>query len=268
MANPTNKDLINSQLIDQYQVNNWAGASVPCDGLTLHDLRIRFRNELSGYIENTLIPDDLPNDVERQWINDGIGQLWPHDWQGVTKSYLMVNNRTVYTLPDDCEHVISVLSATQDVNEKQLKVSKLPHYDGWMFETNYIDATTTITSDGEPWIDQIKKAVVIRDPAMLSPMAIRSTVPSREAIASGSYPWVLVRYVRRWKDMQEEYDCINPTPNRVQAIIFYACSQYFNSQFQVSTESIRYRNYMEISQRFLQMSMQQLIKDSKPLFIS
>lgn len=268
MANPTNKDLINSQLIDQYQVNNWATPSVPCEGLTLHDLRIRLRNELSNYLENTLISNNEDNDVERQWINDGIGQLWPHDWQMVTKSYLMINNQTVYTLPNEAEHVVSVMSATQDINEKQLRVQKIPHYDGWMFNTDFIDASTVVASDGARWIDQTKKAVVIRDPSYLSPMALRGPVDNRQAASGGSYPWVLVRYVRRWPPMTEEFDCINPTPSRINAIIFYACSQYFNSQYQVSTESIRYRNYLEISQRFMQMALQQLVKDSKPLFVS
>jgi hypothetical protein len=270
MANPTNTDLINSQFINQDIINNWSGTA-PCEGLTLLDLRIRLRNELSNYVENSLISDDINNDIERQWINDGIGQLWPHDWQGVAKSFQMIPQQTIYYMPDDCEQVISVYTATKDLPSQQMRLMKVPHFDGWIFDNSFFDAVSLANIDThEPWVNEIKKAVVIRDPGILSPMALTSVTPSRQSTAASanSYPWVIIRYARRWGSLTNDSDCINPTPNRIQAIVFYACSQYFNSQFQVSTESIRYQNYLQISQRFLQMSLQQLAKDSKPVYFS
>jgi len=270
MPNPTNTDLLNSEFLNQDIINNWSGQA-PCEGMTLLDFRIRLRNELSGYMENTLIPDDINNDVEAQWINDGIGQLWPHDWQAVAKSFQMIPNQTVYYMPEDCEQVISVHSATNDVNSQNLRLSKIPHFDGWVYDNSFFDAVTLSNLEThQPWINEIKKAVVIRDPGILSPLALTSVTPSRQSTAAqtNTYPWVIVRYARRWGPLLNDNDCINPTPNRIQAIIFYACSQYFNSQFQVSTESIRYQNYLQISQRFLQMSLQQLAKDSKPIYFS
>ena len=268
MPNPTNTDLLNAQLQNQHIINDWAGPP-PCEGMTLLDLRIRLRNELSNYIENSLISDDPSNDIEAQWINDGIGQLWPHDWQAVAKSFPLVQNQTVYYMPDDCEQVISVYTATKDINNPQIRLSKIPHFDGWLYDNSFFDASVMMVAAGQPWKDEIKKAVIIRDPAILDPLAL-ATSPSRQStvLSQNQYPWVIIRYARRWGPLVSDGDCINPTPNRVQAIIFYACSQYFNSQFQVSTESIRYQNYMQISQRFLQMSLQQLAKDSKPFYFS
>jgi len=154
-------------------------------------------------------------------------------------------------MPDDCEQVIGVVAADRDVNEINLRTTKIPHYDGWLFENNFIDATTMITSDGEPWLDRTKKAITIQDTPIL-----------------GRNSWLIVRYARRWPYLVNEYDCINPSPNRVQAIIFYACAQYFQSQHQVSAESIRYTNYIAIANQFQRLCMQQLIKDSKPLYFS
>lgn len=252
----TNNDLLNTQLQDQYQVNNWEAASVPCDGISLADLRLRLRYMLSNYKEDTLIPSDAPDqDIERQWINDGIGQLWPHDWQPVMKSYIIDDKlsppQTSYILPDDAEQVLSVMTAKRDINNTNLDLKKLPHYDAWTYDSAFIDAVTMVNDDGLRWIDQNQKAVVLREPRSLY-----------------RQNWLVVRYARRWPFLVNDYDCINPTANRVMAIVFFAAAQYFASQFQVSTESIRYQNYIAIGQRFQQMAMQQLIKDSKPLYFS
>jgi len=264
MPQPTNIDLLNAELQNQYDINHWNGVQ-PCEGLTLLDLRIRLRNILSNYSENTLIPDDINNDIERMWINDGIGALWPHDWQMVMKSFVMVPNQTAYVLPDDAEHVVSVFTATQDVNNHQVRFNKIPHYDGWTYDSAFIDAQSAMTiSPIEPWIDKEVKAVVIRDPAVLGPLATSTNIRPTQTMM----PWVAVRYVRRWGPLVNDADCINPTPNRVLAITYFAAAQYFASQFQVSTESIRYQNYIAIGQQFQQAAQRQLIRDSKPLYFS
>jgi len=264
MPNPTNIDLLNAELQNQYDINHWNGV-MPCEGLTLLDLRIRLRNILSNYTENTLIPDDINNDIEKQWINDGIGSLWPHDWQMVLKSFVMQPNQTEYILPDDCEHVASVFTASQDVNNNQVRFQKIPHYDGWTFDNAFIDAASAMTlTPLAPWTDKVVKAVVLRDPGILGALA-----NTRQAsTAPNQFPWVAVRYIRRWGPLVNDSDCINPTPNRVLAIIYFAAAQYFASQFQVSTESIRYQNYIQIGQQFQQAAMRQLIRDSKPLYFS
>jgi hypothetical protein len=209
---------------------------------------------LSNYLEDTLIPDDPANDIEKQWINDGVGQLWPHDWQMVAKSFLIDHNEnpTVYYLPLECEHVSSVYASQNDVNSRINQLQKIPHYDGWLYDNAFVEATIKTDDTGEPWIDQTKKAVVLQDVRLLGQRT----------------GWLFVRYARRWPYFNLDTDCINPSPNRVLAILYFAASQYFNSQFQVSAESIRYQNYMAMSQRFQQLAQIQLVKDSKPLAYS
>jgi len=223
----------------------------PCYGTTLAELRIRLRNELSGYAENSLISADPANDVEKQFINDGISQLYPHDWQAVMYSIKLDEKSKArrYYLPDDCEHVLSVLTADQDINNNTVHLSPLPHPEYWRFDASYIDAISPTTLEqGTPWIDQPKKAIWVQ------PYQYRT-------------PWLVARYARKWPQLGNEQDCLDPTPNRVQAIIFYACAQYFMSQFQVNTESIRYRNYQSLAQSFLQLFQQQLVRNAKPLYI-
>jgi hypothetical protein len=260
MPNPTNIDLINAERIGQFDINHWNGVA-PCEGLTLLDLRIRLRNILSNYTENTLISDDINNDIERQWINDGIGSLWPHDWQMVFKSFIIQPNQTEYVLPDDCEHVVSVFVVSQDINNAMSRFQKIPHYDGWTYDNAFIDASVLSTTAGG-WTDRVVKAVVLRDPAILGPLAASTKTAIKQ------FPWVAIRYVRRWSPLEDNNDCIDPTPNRIQAIVYYAAAQYFSSQFQVSTESIRYQNYIQIGQQFQQMATRQLLRDSKPLYFS
>lgn len=264
MPNPTNIDVLNSELINQYEINHWNGV-LPCEGLTLLDLRIHLRNILSNYVENTLIPDDINNDIERMWINDAIGSLWPHDWQMVMKSFQMVPQKTAYVLPDDCEHVCSVFTASQDVNNNQVQFKKIPHYDGWTYDDAFIDAVSSATfNPTNPWVDKVVKAVTFRDLGVLGVTAFNP----RQQATPANFPWVAVRYVRRWGPLTDNNDCINPTPNRVLSIVYYAAAQYFLSQFQVSTESIRYQNYIAIGNQFQQAAMRQLVRDSKPLYIS
>lgn len=254
MATDLNAGTLNTLFINERQLNEYVDqVAPPCNGVTLFELRQRFRAELSNYRVDTLIPTE-PYDIEMQWINDGVGQLWPHDWQAVQKAYIYgapQRDTYVYVLPDDCGQPLSVFTANQDLNSRKIVLSKLPHYDGWTYDESYIDAVTELSTDG-PWLDAPQKAIVLRDDAGI---AFR---PS----------WLIVRYARRWPLFVSDTDCINPAPSRILAIIYYACHQYFNSQFQVSTESIRYQNYMAIAQRFQQLSQQQLIKESKPLYFS
>src|SRR4030095_16699784 len=65
-------------------------------------------------------------------------------------------------------------------------------------------------------------------------------------------PYLVARYARRWPYLLDDGDCIDPSGNRILAIIYYACYQYFASQMQVSTESVRYRNYQSIATQFQQ----------------
>jgi len=219
----------------------------------LAQLRQRLRNELSGYIEDTLIPNDIKNDVERQFINDGIDALWPHDWQTVMYSMQVQNNQTnpnyqarLY-LPDDCEHVLAVYSASIDVNNPNVNLIQLPHHDYWQFDKSFVNASTNNLTDGTAWIDSSKRTLQLWHQPCQS--------------------WVVARYARKWKHLSDDGDCIDPLPNRVHSIVFFACAQYFISQFQVNTESIRYRNYQAIGQSFMQLYQSSLVRESKPLYV-
>lgn len=240
---------LNTDQANRSQLNEFP--FTPCVGVTLAALRVRLRNELSGYAEDTLISNDPDNDVELQFLNDGISQLYPHDWQAVmhsTKQDDRGQTRRIY-LPNECEHVISVYTADQDINNNTVHLDPLPHGEYWHFDSSYIDAVSpTLLASGEPWVDQPKKAV------WLQPYYYR-------------VPWIVVRYARKWQALSDDQQCIDPSPNRVQAVIFYACAQYFMSQFQVNTESIRYRNYQAMAQNFLLLFQQQLVRNSKPLYI-
>lgn len=239
--------VINTGQADQVQVNFYANVG-PCNGVTLADLRVRLRNTLSNYAENTLISSDPTNDVEKQFINDGISMLWPHDYQIVMKSAQVVNGkRNRYILPDDCEHVFSVYKATTDINNDDTQLCPLPHGDMWRFDKSWVDAVSPTKLDGTPWVDQAYKALWVQ--------------------GAGKMDWVVARYARKWAPLNDELQCIDPSPNRVLAITYYAAYEYFVSQMQVNTESIRYRNYQSISTQFFNYYQQLLIKDSKPLFI-
>jgi hypothetical protein len=222
----------------------------PCQGVTLASLRQRLRNELSGYGEDTLISMDPANDVEKQFINDGISQLYPHDWQAVMYAVKQNEQGKVrrFYVPDDCEQVLAVFSANQDINNNTVHLDPLPHGEFWRYDDSFIDALSpTLLGSGEPWVDQTKKGI------WLQPFHYQ-------------VPWIVVRYARKWPAVNDDQDCLDPTPNRVQAIIFYACAQYFISQLQVNTESIRYRNYQALATNFLQLFQQQLTRNSKPLY--
>jgi hypothetical protein len=237
--------LLNSAQADSTEVNDFL--STPCYGVTLATLRQRLRNQLSGYAPGTLISNDASNDVERQFINDGVSQLWPHDWQAVNYAIKTTGTRdSRYYLPDDCESVLTTQLATMDINNNSVQFSGLPQGDSWIFDKSFIDAVSPTLIDGTSWVDQPKKAIWIKPPL--------------------SWPWVIVRYARKWPQLLDDQACIDPSPNRVQAIIWYACAQYFLSQLQVNTESIRYRNYQQMATNFLQLFQQQLIRDSKPLY--
>lgn len=247
------RSIIDSSQANATEVNDYP--YLPCTGVTLADLRRRLRNELSGYSEGTLISNDPTNDVEMQFINDGISQLFPHDWQVVSyaiKTNPDPNNPQArpnrFFLPDDCEHVLTVHSATQDINNDTVMLSPLPHGEAWTFDRSFYDAISTNLVDGTPWIDQPKKAVWL----------------SRYWQQK---PWLVARYARKWPPLKGENDCLDPSPNRVSAIVYYAASEYFLSQFQVNTESIRYRNYQALANSFRTLFQQQLVRDSKPLYI-
>ena len=124
---------------------NAPSAPISVGGVTLSEFRQRLRVELSGYAENTLIAD-TPLDTERQFINDGIGQLWPYDFQVVNWSTLIVAGKDVYPLPNDVEHVFEVFATDVDINERAIKSYRMPHGDGWTYTNSFIDATTTVLS--------------------------------------------------------------------------------------------------------------------------
>jgi len=241
------ESLINASQADQAQVNDFG--YIPCSGTTLADLRQKLRNILSSYAENTLISNDPANDVEKQFINDGISQLYPHDWQAVNytlKNDAVRTNR--FYLPEDTEHVLEVFTATQDINNNSTTMSGLPHGEAWSYDKSYIDAISPTLVDGESWVDTPKKALWLKGYFTQT-------------------PWIVVRYARKWPVLKDELSCVDPSPNRITAIVFYAAAQYFISQFQVNVESIRYRNYQAMAQQFLGLYQQQLIKDSKPLYV-
>jgi len=250
---------LNTLQLNDEQINAYLNPAFPCAGVTLVQLRVRLRNELSGYGENTLISDDPTNDVERQFINDGIGLLWPHDWQTVSDSQLVQQGFTRFYLPDDCEHVLRVDTAKYDINNQTVNPHPIPHSDGWIFDSSFISASSNNLITGQPWLDEPKKTLVITDYSQLG------SYPGQEIPPENT--WIIVRYARRWPELKVESDCIGASANRIQAVIYYACAQYFSSQFQVNTESIRYRNYMDISKQFMQMYQLNLVKDSKPLYI-
>ena len=244
---------LNTLRLDEEQENAYLTTFKPCSGVTLAQLRQRLRNELSGYVAGTLISDTVTNDVERQFINDGIDALWPHDWQTVMYS-MQVQNDAVHPnyqarlyLPDDCEHVLAVYSAKIDINNTNPNLIALPHHDFWQFDKSFIDAQTVTLIDGHAWEDAPKRTLQLwHQPCQT---------------------WVVARYARKWPHLLDDNECIDPTPNRVHAITYFACAQYFASQFQVNTESIRYRNYQAMAQSFMQMYQSMLIRDSKPLYI-
>lgn len=234
--------------------------AAPCYGVTLADLRKRLRAMLSSYAPNTLLPNDPSNDLELQYINDGISLLWPHDYRVDFKSYPIVEGQTRYYLPMECEFVFGVYVSQEDLYSQQGKTYSVPHYDGWLYDNSYVDAApVTIPGKQEVWQDAMKKAVQIVDP-----YAIGADRNYRRS----SSRYLSIRYAQRWPNLVNEQDCINPSGNRIQAIIFYACHEYITSQFEVNSESIRYQNYMGIANRFFQQYMMMLVKDSKPLYYS
>jgi hypothetical protein len=240
--------MINEDQINSVQFNDFGVNKGTCQGITLYELRQRLRNELSGYVAGTLLSNDTTNDVERQFINDGISVLWPHDWETVMFAIPGTNRATRrFYLPDDCEHVLSASGATVDINNPTVTLAPIPHHDGWLFDRSFIDASTSNLLSGEPWVDSPKKTLQLRYPNC------------------GNY--LVVRYARKWQELTDDSDCIDPMPNRINAIIFYACAQYFISNLQVNTESIRYRNYQAIANSFMQLYQSNLIRDSKPLYL-
>jgi hypothetical protein len=238
---------------------NAPSAPISVGGVTLSEFRQRLRIQLSGYAENTLILD-TPVDVERQLINDGIGQLWPYDYQVVFWSTLIVASRNVYTLPIDAEHVFEVFATDVDVNENVITSYRIPSGDGWAYTSSFIDATTTTLTDGSTWTDSVKKAIRINDLGYLGQSMQQSTVtPGKK--------YLVVHYARRWPLLVIETDAIDPSPQRVQAAVHFAAANYFTTQFQVNTESIRSGNYLRMAQTEMQLAQQNLVKDPKTLYM-
>lgn len=238
--------MLDTKQLNLAQINAFNTADRACEGLTLADLRIRLQNELSNYAPGTLISNDPDNDVEKQFINDGVSVLWPHDYQVVMFAIATDDpTKTRYMMPPDCEHVFSVFWSDGDINSDTLNLTALPHGEFWLFDKSFAMALTT-TTEGLPWIDHSTKSLWLH---------------------RGHYPYAIARYARKWPALNREKDCIDPSPLRVQSIIYYACYKYFSSQLQVNTESIRYRNYIQIATQFYQNFQQTLIKDSKPLYV-
>lgn len=237
---------LDTDQLNLHQLNAFLGPPA-CAGLTLGELRQRLQNELSSYAPNTLVTNDPTNDIELQFLNDGISMLWPHDYQVVMCSVNTKDSKNHrFQLPDDCEHVFSVYRADQDVNNDTVSLTGLPPSDSWYFDKSFIRPVSKSTLEGGIWTDQAMKSLWVRP---------------------CSTPWIVARYARKWPAMANEEDCIDPSPNRILAVVFYASYQYFVSQMQVNTESIRYRNYQAIAQQFYQYYQQLLVRDSKPLFI-
>lgn len=251
---------LNSLELNEDYLNEPPVQPTPCYGSTLAELRQRLRAMLSSYAPGTLIPNDSTIDLELQYINDGISLLFPHDYRVDFKSFPILDGRTNYILPITCEFVMGVYISKEDLYSGEMQSEALPHYDGWMYDNSYIDAANVTNPDNDTvWTNAMTKAVRIVDP-----YSIGTNSMYKKSYAS----YLLVRYAQRWPPMVLETDCINPSGNRIQAIIFYAAHEYITSQFEVNSESIRYQNYMGIANRFYQSYMQMLVKDSKPLYYS
>lgn len=251
---------LNSLELNEDFLNEPPVQPAPCYGYTLAQLRLRLRAMLSSYAPGTLIPNDPNMDLELQYINDGISLLWPHDYRVDFKSYPILDGRTNYELPLTAEFVLGVYVAKEDLYSGEMLQSSLPHYDGWMYDNSYVDAANVTNPDD----DTVWKNAMVKKVRIVDPYSIGANGLYKQSTSS----YLLVRYAQRWPAMVEETDCINPSGNRVQAIIFYAAHEYITSQFEVNSESIRYQNYMGIANRFYQQYMQMLVKDSKPLYMS
>lgn len=239
---------------------NAPSAPIAIGGITLSEFRQRLRVELSGYAASTLISNSNP-DTELQFINDGIGQLYPYDFQIVNRSIAVIGGRGYYYLPPDCEHVFSVSQANKDVNERAATISRMPHGDTWSYESSFIDALTPTLEDGTTWTDSTQKVLRI-DPCSIGTYGLLST---QQAPSPSTY--LIVKYARRWPSLVNETNSVDPSPSRIQAVVYFACAQFFRSQQEVNSESVRYNNYVSLANQFTQQAMAQLIRDPRQLYI-
>lgn len=238
---------------------NAPSSQVIVGGVTLTELRQRLRIQLSSYAANTLI-SNLNPDAEAQFINDGIGQLWPWDFQVVNKAILIAPATQQFIMPADCEHVFTVSYANKDLGETTNTVRRIPQNDGWIFEPAFTDAALGSLEDGSSWSDAVQKVLTVE----LNQLGLNTNTSQGP---STSQRYLIVRYARRWAAMTQEMDSIDPSPQRIQAVIHFAAAAWFNSQWQLNSESIRYSNYVKLAQSELQIATVNLQRDPKQLFI-
>lgn len=237
---------------------NAPSSQVIVGGVTLAELRQRLRTQLSSYAANTLISNMNP-DAEAQFINDGIGQLWPWDFQIVNKAILIPAATQQFILPADCEHVFTVSYANKDLGETTNSIYRIPQNDGWTYEPAFTDAALGALEDGSLWADATQKVLTVE----LNQLGLSTNI--NQGIST-TQKYLIVRYARRWAAMTQEMDSIDPSPNRIQAVIHFAAAGWFMSQFQLNSESIRYSNYIKLAQVELQVATVNLQRDPKQLY--
>lgn len=222
--------------------------------VTLAELRQRLRVQLSNYVANSLISNTNP-DTEKQFINDAIGQLWPYDFQVCLESTPIIPAARRYYLSTDLEHVFEVSISDKDIDDPTADFQVLPFFDCWTFETAYVENSTPSLT----WINQTRRILNIRDLGVIGQTSSSTTVirPS----------YLIIRGARRWGTLEREVDSIEPSPQRIQAVVHFAAASFFNSQLEVNTESIRLRNYQSNATTELQLAMSNLSKDPKTLWM-